>query len=135
MKFPKIIYPLISITFYFCIMCVYAREVSARGMDLISEAEDIVELENGYLPLDEEIESDPGELLQDTIQDITQVDDDNSENFTEDSTYSEDNIENSESDLSMAEIMNEDQYRIMVIFCFGLLAGVVVGHFLTGFIK
>lgn len=116
-------------------MCVYAREVSARGMDLISEAEDIVELENGYLPLDEEIESDPGELLQDTIQDITQVDDDNSENFTEDSTYSEDNIENSESDLSMAEIMNEDQYRIMVIFCFGLLAGVVVGHFLTGFIK
>ena len=33
------------------------------------------------------------------------------------------------------EVMSNDQFRIMVIFCFGLCAGVVVGHFLTGFIK
>lgn len=31
--------------------------------------------------------------------------------------------------------MEDNQYKIMVVFCFGLCAGVIVGHFLTGFIK
>lgn len=118
-------------------MCLYAREVSAMGMDIIDKAEQMVESENGYLSSLDEDTTETGYILQDSIQPITLTayDMEDSENNTENSPGYEDYNENSESDISDSEIMNEDQYRIMIIFCFGLLAGILAGHFLTGFIK
>ena len=117
-------------------MCLYAREVSAMGMDIIEKAEEMVESENGLLsPLDEDTEE-VGYILQDTIQPITlSYDMEDSENNSENNSGYENYYESNESNISDSEIMNEDQYRIMVIFCFGLIAGIIAGHFLTGFIK
>lgn len=33
------------------------------------------------------------------------------------------------------EVVIDEKFKIMIIFCFGLSAGVIVGHFLTGFLK
>lgn len=114
--------------FYIVIVSMYINIFGA----LTVKAEELSDsIENGFVSLDEEIESDSSELLSDSIDYIQGVNDDmeNESNFEED--YSD-----STSDSSSEEDMtNDDKFHIMIIFCFGLCAGVIVGHFLTGFIK
>ena len=93
--------------------------------------ENIIEMvENGYIPLDEEDEQDTRNVLYDYKESIVSVNDEmeDSENYTED--MSDNNTDTIEEDMT-----DNDKFHIMIIFCFGLCAGVIVGHFLTGFIK
>ena len=88
-------------------------------------------IENGYLPLYEEIEQDNVEILSDSVRYISGVNDE----MEDQENFSDDYQDNQDSNVMEEDITNEDKYKIMIIFCFGLLSGVIVGHFLTGFIK
>lgn len=94
--------------------------------------------ENGLIETIETLEEDHNTVLQDTIRYISEVDNEleNEENNQEDYQDYQDGDNISSSPAENEEDMNkEDQFKIMVIFCFGLCAGVIVGHFLTGFIR
>lgn len=114
--------------FYMCLILLWGRQYTLLKV----QAKEITDLSNGYLSSLEEIEEDSDTVLSDSIGYIGEVNElEASENYSNsDSDYqAEDDISENE------EVMNDDQFRIMIIFCFGLCAGVVVGHFLTGFIK
>lgn len=122
--------------FYICLVLLWGRQYQIMIVQAKEIAEDI---EDGYLPPNEETEQDSGEVLSDNIGKIEEVNDtdrdNNSEDFTEDensNVLQEDRQDNEETD---EEPMTDNQFRILVIFCFGLSVGVIVGHFLTGFIK
>lgn len=114
--------------FYIVIVSMY---INIFGT-LTVKAEELVDnIENGFVSLDEETESDSSKVLSDSIGYIEEVNDD----LENESSY-EEWFADSASDSSVEEDMtNDDKFHIMVIFCFGLCAGVIVGHFLTGFIK
>ena len=131
-----VLYFLIGGFFYICLVLLWVRQYSLITVDakeIMSEYSNI-----GLIPfIQEDTESDYN-VLHDNIIYIAEVNDEmeDSENITED--YSEDSGRNdvSEDSEENAETMNDyNAFQIMVVFCFGLCAGVVVGHFLTGFIR
>ena len=89
--------------------------------------------ENGFISFDEEMEQNDCQVLSDRTRFISSVNDEmeDTENYSEDLSG-----DNSDSETESEEDMtNNDKFEIMIVFCFGLCAGVIVGHFLTGFIK
>ena len=115
--------------FYICLILLWSRQFS-----ILVKAE---EIRNGYLSSLEEDQDNIDlvlsdnetdmELLNDTIQNIQDFADSDSE-YENTDNVSEDTQTNEE------DLNNEDQFRIMIIFCFGLVAGVIIGNYLTGFI-
>ena len=115
-----------------CLLLLWGRQYNTLKV----QAKEIVDLENGYLSSLEEVEVIPDKVLSDSIGYIEEVNElEDEENYTETDSDNSDGIDVSENQAENGEVMNDDQFRIMIIFCFGLCAGVVVGHFLTGFIK
>ena len=93
--------------------------------------ENIIDMvDNRYISFVEEDEQNTSNVLYDYKESIVPVNDEveDSENYTED--MSDNNTDSIEEDMT-----DNDKFHIMIIFCFGLCAGVIVGHFLTGFIK
>lgn len=123
--------------FYICLVMLWGRQyqiMTVQAKEIVDEVE-----ENGLITLDEENEEDSDSVLSDSIGRIEKVDEDmdmenNSEDYTEDTER--DNVSENQSD-NEEEVsdMNDNGFQIMIIFSFGLLVGVLVGHFLTGFIK
>ena len=116
-----------------CLLLLWGRQYTLLQV----QAKEIVDLENGYFSHLEETETDSNSILSDKFRYISEIDE--MEDYETDSEIDSDNsdgIDVSENQTENEEDMNtNDQFRIMIIFCFGLCAGVVVGHFLTGFIK
>lgn len=123
----RLLFLLVGGFFYMCLLLLWGRQYTLLKV----QAKEITDVSNGYISSLEEIEQASDYVLSDSIQyigEVNELEDSKNDSYSDTDT-SEDDI--SEND----EVMNEDQFRIMVIFCFGLCAGVVVGHFLTGFIK
>lgn len=121
--------------FICCLVLLWGRQYQI----LTVKAEELTEdIENGYFSLDEEDTEDSDSVLSDVTGVISLNEDTNNDIYSEDYTFDterNDVSEDSEENAENVPIMNDDQFRIMIIFCFGLCAGVIVGHFLTGFIK
>ena len=120
--------------FYMCLLLLWGRQYTLLQV----QAKEIVDLQNGYFSHLAEIEEDSDSILSDSIKYIADVDDEleDLQNDSETDTNYSDGNDVSENQTENAETMNnDDQFKIMIIFCFGLCAGVIVGHFLTGFIK
>ena len=98
--------------------------LNVKAQELVDDLE-----ENGYISLDEEIEQSTGKVLSDSIGIISLNEMEDFENYSENDSIESDISENEEN------MSSDDKFRIMIVFCFGLCAGVIVGHFLTGFIK
>lgn len=102
------------------------HQVYAFELEKIGEINE--QIENGYFSQLEETPENRNPILRDIIATVE----------GEDEVIDEDrnnNIYYENSDNSTVEDNNYDNFKIMVIFCFGLSIGVIVGHFLTGFIK
>ena len=120
--------------FYICLVLLFARQYEI----LTVHAEEIVEEIDGYLPLMEEDQEDSVPLLHEYIKPIEEVEyesEDNNSDPQGDSDMQNDSDVVEDSQVMEDDITNDDKFRIMIIFCFGLVTGVIVGHFLTGFIK
>lgn len=119
--------------FYICLVLLWAREYSilqVQAKEIVFQVND-----NGLIESIESMEQSDKEVLSDSIENIVAVnDDDEVYNFQEDQAYNQD-METESISQEDETMNNDDQFRIMIVFCFGLCAGVVVGHFLTGFIK
>lgn len=117
------------------ILSFYVLRVYAIGAELKSKADYILSVENGHLSLFEEDSKDTSQVLYDNIRYISEVEDEHlfyTENYSEGSSQdmpNDNKIENEEA------ITTTDTFRIMVVFCFGLVSGVIVGDILTRFIK
>lgn len=121
--------------FILCLVLLWGRQYQI----LTVKAEELTEdIENGYLSLNEEDIENTGSVLCDYTGVIALNENSDDISDTENDTYNT-NTENVSEDSQTYEesdsIMNDDQFRIMCIFCFGLCSGIIVGHFLTGFIK
>lgn len=66
---------------------------------------------------------------EDYEDDIKLVDEIGSIKGVEESNYKE---ETSGENVDMQE---DNNFKVMIIFCFGLIAGLVVGNYITGFVK
>lgn len=111
-----------------CLILLWGRQYTLLKV----QAKEITDLSNGYLSSLEEIEEDSDSVLSDSIRyigEVNELEDSENDSYSDTDYQTEDDLSENE------EVMNDDQFRIMIIFCFGLCAGVVVGHFLTGFIK
>lgn len=119
--------------FYICLVLLWTREYSilqVQAKEIVFQVND-----NGLIESIESMEQSDKEVLSDSIENIVAVnDDDEVYNFQEDQAYNQD-METESISQEDETMNNDDQFRIMIVFCFGLCAGVVVGHFLTGFIK
>lgn len=119
--------------FYICLVLLWAREYSilqVQAKEIVFQVND-----NGLIESIESMEQSDKEVLSDSIENIVALnDDDEVYNFQEDQAYNQD-METESISQEDETMNNDDQFRIMIVFCFGLCAGVVVGHFLTGFIK
>lgn len=119
--------------FYICLVLLWTREYSilqVQAKEIVFQVND-----NGLIESIDSMEQSDKEVLSDSIENIVAVnDDDEVYNFQEDQAYNQD-METESISQEDETMNNNDQFRIMIVFCFGLCAGVVVGHFLTGFIK
>lgn len=106
------------------ILSVYFYHVNAMASDLSDKIQIVID-ENGHFSLLEEDKQNSSIILSDTFG--------NFETMNENDDYN-DTVTENDTDLG-GDSMQYDNYKIMVVFCFGLLTGVIVGHFLTGFIK
>ena len=125
---------LIGGVFYICLGLLWAREYNI----LTVHAEEIkVNFEDGYLSLMEEDQEDQPEILSDTIVYLDSLDEDKDLSDNSEDIQNNENADDvlSDSETDEETMNNDDQFRIMIVFCFGLCVGVIVGHFLTGFIK
>lgn len=123
---------------YLGILSIFFYHVSVMANEIEEEAHEIIEEENERLSQLEEDQENDNPVLSDNIGSIQAVNidedtdtDNNKEDYQE--SPNRDNI--SEDQTENGEIMNEDQFRIMVIFSAGLLLGCLLGNNLTGFIK
>lgn len=121
------IYVLLSVNVF-----VYAGEIEEEAKEVIESIEDRVDSISTY---DEEIEGND-KVLHDTItplkEDYKTISEDPAD-YTDRNNVSSNSEENEE---TMTETIDETKsYNIMIIFALGLVAGVITGHFLTGFIK
>lgn len=129
---------LIGGIFYICLMLLWGRQYQILTVHAKEVKENMENIENGYLSLDEESTEDSDTVLHDYKGNIEVDENTDGDSITEDNTEDTERIdvsENSTEDGENLQVMNDDQFRIMIIFCFGLSVGVIVGHFLTGFIK
>ena len=102
------------------------HNVYAFELEKIGEINE--QIENGYISHLEENPENRNPILRDVVAAIE----------GEEELIDEDRVDNMDyenNDNSTMEDNNYDNFKIMVIFCFGLSVGVIVGHFLTGFIK
>lgn len=122
--------------FFICfILSFYVLRVYAIGAELKSKANYILSVENGHLSLLEEDRENTSQVLYDNIRFISEVEDDEllgPENDTESGAEDMSNDTQTENDEA---ITTTNQFRIMVVFCFGIVSGVIVGDILTRFIK
>lgn len=102
------------------------NNVYAFELEKIGEINE--QIENGYISHLEETTENRNPILRDIIATIEGED----EVIDEDR---DDNMDYENSDNSTMENNGYDNFKIMVIFCFGLSIGIIVGHFLTGFVK
>ena len=102
------------------------HNVYAFELEKIGEINE--QIENGYISHLEENPENRNPILRDVVAAIE----------GEEELIDEDRVDNMDyenNDNSTMENNSYDNFKIMVIFCFGLSVGVIVGHFLTGFIK
>lgn len=123
--------------FYICLVMLWSRQYQILTVSAKEIGEHMKGIDIGFNALDEEIEQDSNSVLHDNIQFVALNEEDYRENYSNDYTEDPDGDSFFENQSDNEEIsdMNDNQFRIMVIFCFGLSIGVIVGHFLTGFIK
>lgn len=107
------------------ILSVYFYHINAMASDLTGKIQMIAIDEDGYISLLEEDEKNTGILLSDSIGDIETL----NEDYDNDNEYNDSNMDNG------VDSTEYDNFKIMVIFCFGLVAGVIVGNYLSGFVK
>lgn len=67
---------------------------------------------------------------EDYEDDIKLVDEIGSIRVVEESNYEEETSAGENVDMQ-----EDNNFRVMIIFCFGLIAGLVVGNYITGFVK
>lgn len=102
------------------------HQVYAFELEKIGEINE--QIKNGYISHLEETPENRNPILRDITATIE----------GEDKVIDEDRVNNMDyenNDNSTMENNTYDNFKIMVIFCFGLSIGVIVGHFLTGFVK
>lgn len=127
---------IITSVFVLWLLFFFGWHYKVMASDLIEEAEEIVDSENGRLSSLEEDQEVSNQLLQDNIGYVAEINEDqDTNNYQENNSYdqegdilSDDQTEN-EADMTS----NDDQFRIMIIFCFGLTVGVITGKVLLGF--
>ena len=111
---------------YIAVLCILifaifnVKDINAAEQDL--EQDHKMENEENYFE---------DEILVDTIQRISEDPEDQTDNNDENVVY-EDPEDQTETDEDMNENNN---FYVMVIFGFGLLAGLWVGNIMTGFLK
>lgn len=121
---------LIGGVFYICLILLWSRQFS-----ILVKAE---EIRNGYLSSLEEDQDNIDLVLSDNETDMETLNDtiQNIQDFADsDSDYENTDDVSEDTQTNEEDMNNEDQFRIMIIFCFGLVAGVIIGNYLTGFIK
>lgn len=133
----RLIFFIVGGFFYICLVMLWSRQYQILTVSAKEIGEQMRGIDIGFNALDEEIEQNSNSVLHDNIQFVALNEEDYGENYSDD--YSEDtdgdSFSENQSDYEEISDMNDNQFRIMVIFCFGLSIGVIVGHFLTGFIK
>lgn len=125
---------LIGGAFYICLVVLFLRQYEI----LTVHAEEIVNEIDGYIPLNDEDQEDIDPILRDSIKPIQEIEYEAADNniYTEGDSDLENDSEVVEDSQVMEDDITENQkFQLMIIFCFGLVTGVIVGHFLTGFIK
>lgn len=113
--------------FFYSLLCsLYlskAYTVKAKVIEIVDD---------GYISYMEEDHKVSDNVLSDSIKLISEVED-------EDQIHSSEIVSNNSEDFSYSEVSddmnNVSEFHIMCVFGFGLIVGVIVGHFLTGFIK
>ena len=106
--------------------------ILSAGKKTIVYANEVAEEGNGYFSLMEKISEDDDKVLHDNIKYISEVVDESNISGVDDT---ENDSYDTENDSAGEDMNSMNEFQIMVIFSFGLLVGVIVGHFLTGFIK
>lgn len=133
---------------YTIVFLLYISKITVIAAELKEEVTDVMkdqeELINGFVSLDEEDQEDSDNVLSDTytpIKEYSDKDQEDQEDHKESDIIQEDRQEDE-------EVISEDptpapdptpgentKFYYMVIFCFGLIGGVIAGDILTRFIK
>lgn len=129
----KGLYLVIGGFFSALIFGLYVYRINVLADELKQKADYILRVNDGFISLLEEDTEDRNQVLSDSIRTLAYEDQD-MEDYTE--TYTDyqdgdDVVQDQVQDQSTLE----NSFHVMVVFCFGLVSGVIVGHFLTGFIK
>lgn len=130
----KGLYLVIGGFFSALIFGLYVYRINVLADELKQKADYILRVNDGFISLLEEDTEDRNQILSDSIRTIASNEDENMEDYTETYTDYQDGNDVVQDQVQDQQTL-ENSFRIMVVFCFGLVAGVIVGHFLTGFIK
>lgn len=121
-----------KLLFFISAICFYSFISFHMFNSIYVHAEEVIE--DFDINLDDEIYSnieEYGPELSDTIKPIK-------DNISQDSDYEKDNQDGDNVHVDQEEnkeVMIENPMYYMVVFCFGLVSGVIVGNYMTGFIK
>lgn len=121
----KLLFLISAICFYSFISFHMFNSIYVHAAEIIEDLD---------INLDDEIYSNTEEVdpeLSDTFKPIKETISEDSD--TETDNKDGDNVFNDSEENE--EVMTENPIYYMVVFCFGLVLGVIVGNYMTGFIK